>query len=72
MFNIASSPFPALEHTLTRFVAFFFEQKLSAATVKNYLAAVRHTQIALSLGNPKIGSMPQLEYMMNGLKRSAT
>lgn len=53
-------------------MAFLFEQKLSAATVENYLAAVRHAQIALSLGDPKIGSMPQLEYVIKGLKRSAT
>ncbi len=49
-----------------------FEQKLSAATVKSYLTAVRHAQIALSLGDPKIGSIPQLEYVIKGLKRSAT
>ena len=42
------------------------------STVKNYLAAIRHFQIALSLGDPDMGNMPQLEYVIKGLKRSAT
>ena len=55
------SPFPALEATLSRFVAFLFQEKLSGATVKDYLVAVHYTQIALELGDP-----------VKGLKRSST
>ena len=54
-------PFPTTESTLTRFVAFLFESQLTGATVKNYLAVVRHAQIALGL-----------EYVVKGFKRSAT
>ena len=54
----------------SRFVAFLYEEGLSSATVKNYLAAVRHAQIALGLGDPNISSMPWLEYVLKGFKRS--
>ncbi len=42
-----------------------------AGTVKSYLLAVRHTQISLGLGDPRIGEMPQLEYTIKGLKKKA-
>ena len=67
-----SSPFPASEAILSRFVALLYKEKLRAATVKNYLAAVRHSQIALGLGDPDMGNMPQLEYVVKGVKRSAS
>lgn len=50
-------------------MASLFRQKLTASTVKNYLAAVRHTQIELGLGDPQMGNMPQLEYVLKGMKR---
>lgn len=53
-------------------MAALHQDGLSAGTAKNYLAAVRHAQIALSLGDPRMSEMPQLEYVMTGLKRSAT
>jgi hypothetical protein len=46
--------------------------EIISSTVKNYLATVRHTQVALSLGDPKMGNMPQLEYGIKDLKRSVT
>ena len=39
---------------------------------KNYLAAVRHSQISAGLGDPNIGDMPCLDYVVKGLKRLAT
>ena len=53
------------------FVAFLYQEKLSASTVKNYLVAVRFAQIALGLRDPHMGEMPRLEYMVKGFKRSA-
>ena len=53
------------------FVAFLYQEKLSASTIKNYLAAVRFAQIALGLGDPHMGKMPRLEYVVKGFKRSA-
>ena len=37
--------------------------------IQSYLAAVRHAQIALGLGDPHISEMPRLEYIMKGFKR---
>ena len=65
-------PFPVTEPTLIAFVAMLYTQRLAAGTVKSYLAAVRHAQIAIGLGDPRIGAMPQLEYVLKGLKRRAS
>ena len=51
------------------FVEFLHRERLSGGTVKNYLAAVRYSQISLGLGDPKIGDMPCLDYVVKGLKR---
>ena len=51
------------------FVAFLFKKGLVAGT---YLAAVRHAQIALGLGDPQMASMPKLEYVMKGLRRATS
>ena len=40
-----------------------------AGTVKSYLAAVRHAQIAIGLGDPHMSDMPQLEYVVKGLRK---
>ena len=62
-------PFPVTEPTLIAFVASLYTQRLVTGTVKSYLAAVRHAQIAIGLGDPQIGTMPQLEYVLKGLKK---
>ena len=41
-------------------------------TIKSYLAAIRHTQISLGLGDPEMGGMTRLEYVVKGCKRKAT
>ena len=53
------------------FVAYLYKDNLSASSVKSYLAAIRHAQISLSLGDPRITSMPKLEYVVKGLRRKA-
>ena len=60
------------ETILSRFVAFLYTERLTGATVKNYLSAVRHAQIALGLGDPDMSKMPQLEYVVKGLKRNTS
>lgn len=62
------SPFPTSECGLCYFVAYLFQEGLAAITIKGYLSAVRHAQIACSLGDPKIGEMPQLEYFIKGVR----
>ena len=54
---------------LVYFVAWLFREGLSSGTIKSYLAAVRHSQIALGLGDPHAGDMPQLEYVSKGAKK---
>lgn len=63
------APHPASEQAPTAFVAFLHQQKLSSGTVKNYLSAIRYSQIAVGLGDPKMGEMRQLEYVLKGVKR---
>ena len=60
------------EPTLIAFVAMLYTQRLAAGRVKSYLAAVRHAQIAIGLGDPWIGAMLQLEYVLKGLRRRAS
>ena len=43
------------------FVALLYRDSLSSGTIKSYLAAVHHSQIALG-----VGDMPQLEYVSKG------
>lgn len=68
LYNI-HKPFPVCEDVLTHFVAYLHTEGLKAGTMKSYLAAVRYTQIALGLGNPRIDSMARLEYVVRGAKR---
>ena len=68
MYNV-HNPFPAREDTLLRFVAHLYRGGLKAGTIKSYLAAIRHAQIALGLGNPHMENMSQLEYVVRGVKR---
>ena len=53
------------------FVAFLHSKSLAPETIKSYLAAVRFHQIARGLADPKISQMPQLEYVIKGIKRSS-
>ena len=65
------TPFPASEPSLCLFVAWLHTQRLSSSTVKNYLAAVCHSQIALGVGDPKMSEIVQLEYVIWGMKRQS-
>ena len=56
---------------LALFAASLFRQGLTAGTIKSYLSSVRYTQISLGLGDPHAKAMPQLEYVIKGLKRKA-
>ena len=53
------------------FAAHLFNQQLSHGSIKSYLAAVRYAQICRGLGDPGISMMPQLEYVMKGIKKSS-
>lgn len=63
--------YPASEKVLMLFIAYLHTQKLSHGTIKSYLAAVRYGQVFRGLGDPRIHQMPQLEYLLKGVKRSS-
>ena len=45
---------------------------MSGQTIKLYLSAVHHPQITLGLGDPRVASMPQVEYVVRGYKKSVS
>ena len=63
-------PYPTSEKILALFVGYLYMEGLAPGTIKSFLAAVRYDQVARGFGNPNIGGMPQLEYVVRGLKRS--
>ena len=65
-FNLQT--YPATETILALFVASLFRKGLTAGTIKS---SVRYTQISLGLGDPHANALPQLEYVVKGLKRKA-
>ena len=64
------TPIPTTEQTLCLFVAFLAEEGIAHSTVKDYLSAVRHVHIRHGLGNPFAVSLPRLELVLRGVKRS--
>ena len=69
--NYELTAFPISKSVLMYFVAFLYKEGLSAGAVKSYLAAARHAQISLGLGDPNVAGMPQLEFVIKGLKKKA-
>ena len=49
-------------------VAHLHNEGLAPGMMKSYLAAVRHEQISMSLGDLHIAQMPQLEYVLKETK----
>ena len=55
---------------LCRYVTYLGQQNLKHKTIKAYLSGLRFTQIHLGGGNPfQNDAMPQLEYVLKGIKR---
>ena len=63
------SPLPVTEPGLINFVAFAINQGLKYQTIKSYLSAIRHFQISVGGGDPRVGSMPQLELALRGTRK---
>ena len=59
---------PVSEQQLCQYTVWLANQGLTHKTLKTYLAAVRHLQIAEGLPDPKIATMPKLEQVMRGIK----
>ena len=65
------SPFPVSEHVACLFMAFLHQEGLAGSSAKSYLAALRYTQIAIGLGDPKMAEWPRLSYVTRGFKKLA-
>ena len=61
-------PLPVQEVHLCRFASFLANEEVSHSTIKCYLSALRHLQIANNLPDPGISSMPKLEKVIRGIK----
>ena len=59
---------PVTEHQLCQFASYFANDSLTHATIKGYLSAIRHLQIASGLPDPTISAMPKLEGVVKGIK----
>ena len=62
-------PYPLHESTMCRYVAYLADQGLKHRSIKAYLSGLRFAQIHLELGKPFQQAMPQLEYVLTGIKK---
>ena len=67
-FGVAT-PYPLLDDTLCRYVAFLTKEGIKHQTIKSYLSGIRCLQIQLGLGNPFAITLPRLECVLLGIKR---
>ena len=65
-----AEPFPESEASLCAFVATLARQGLAPASIRTYLAAVRHTQVVRGLPEPRQhSSLPRLQLLQSGVRR---
>ena len=60
----------AEEDVLCRFVAKMASEGLKHWTTKSYMAGIRHFHVEEGLGDSFLPTLPQLHYMLRGVKRS--
>ena len=63
-------PIPLPEDGLCRFVAYLAGDGVAHKSIKCYLAALRNLHVTLQGNDPRIGDMPVLHYVLQGIKRS--
>ena len=64
------SPFPVSETVLCYFVTALASQGTSLATIRTYLATVRHAQVVRGHPEPRqLSSLPRLRLVQNGVRR---
>ena len=63
-------PLPVSENQLCQYVGYLAEHDIAHSTMKVYLSAIRHMQIAYKLPEPNISSMARLEQVLKGIKRN--
>lgn len=64
-----STPFPVSEIILCYFVTSLAQEGITPATIKTYLAAVRHAQIVRGLPEPRAAASPRLRLIERGIRR---
>ena len=64
-----ATPYPLLEDTLCRYMAFLAKEGIKHRTIKPYLSHIRCLQIQQGLGNPFATTLPRLECVLTGIKR---
>ena len=62
-------PLPISEDLLCRFVGHLADDGMAPISIKCYLSAVRHLQIAMYMKDPNIGDMARLEQVLKGAKK---
>ena len=62
-------PLPLTENLLCRFVGYLSDDGLAPSSIKSYLSAVRHLQLAMHMNNSNVGNMARLEQVLKGVKR---
>ena len=67
--RVAKAPLPVSEDLISGFVATLARDGLSYTSIRTYLAAVRHHQIASGFGDPNICQMSRLEYILKGVRK---
>lgn len=63
------APLPLSESKLSAFVSLLAKDGLSFSSIRCYLSAVRHHQIASGYGDPGVPLMSHLEYVLQGIRR---
>ena len=68
-----TAPFPVSETLLCYFVTALAREGIAPATIRTYLAAVRHGQIMRGFTEPReSSSLPRLRLVQNGVRRERT
>lgn len=67
--NYRTPPLPVTEQKLVNFIAHMSTQGLKYQTMKCYLSATHHIQVACGGGDPRVESMPLLELALRGTRR---
>ena len=67
--SFALNPLPLSEPTLCRFVASLYISGLQPGSVRQYLSAIRFSQIAVGGTDPAYSTLSQLHYVLRGMCR---
>ena len=64
------APLPLQQDTIVRFAAHLASTGVSYQSIRSYLSGLRFLQVSSGFPDPCIGSLPRLEYVLRGIRRS--